>query len=73
MTAVLLDPPFEAAALAEASTDTLKSSLLQCIDGRDGDPMGKKVRFGNQTLRDLPRNRIPVNLVESAREKWIGH
>lgn len=53
MAAVLLDPPFEAAALAAVSTDTLKSSLLRCIDGRDADPMGKKVRFGNQTLMPL--------------------
>ena len=53
MTAVLLDPPFEAAALAEASTDTLKASLLTQVQGRESDPMSKKVRFANDNLIPL--------------------
>lgn len=53
MDAALLDLPFEPAALAEASTDSLKSSLLKQVDGRETESMGKKVRFANETLLPL--------------------
>lgn len=53
MNSVLLATPFEPAALAEASTLTLKSSLLKQVEGRETDSMGKKVRFANEILRPL--------------------
>lgn len=49
----LLAPPFDPAALAEASTSTLKSSLLKQVEARDSDSMAKKVRFANETLLPL--------------------
>jgi len=49
----VLNTPFEPATLAAASTPTLKSSLLKYIDGRDAEPMGKKVRFANERLMPL--------------------
>ncbi|PZU99606.1 MAG: hypothetical protein DCF32_18485 [Leptolyngbya sp.] len=49
----LLAPPFAAAALAAADTSTLKSSLLKQVDEREAEPMGKKVRFANETLLPL--------------------
>lgn len=53
MDSVLLSTPFEPAALAEASTSTLKSSLLKHVEGRDAEPLSKKVRFANETLMPL--------------------
>ncbi|TVQ13935.1 MAG: hypothetical protein EA368_01605 [Leptolyngbya sp. DLM2.Bin27] len=53
MDSVILDAPFAPAALAEASTASLKASLLAHVEGRDAEPMGKKVRFANDTLMPL--------------------
>lgn len=53
MATVLLTPPFETAALADASTDTLKASLLTQVQGREADAMGKKVRFAKENLMPL--------------------
>jgi hypothetical protein len=53
MDSAILDAPFEPAALAEASTASLKSSLLKQVEGRDAEPMGKKVRFAKDTLMPL--------------------
>lgn len=53
MNSVLLDAPFEPVALASASTPTLKASLLKQVEDRDAEPMGKKVRFANETLLPL--------------------
>ncbi|MBD0344063.1 MAG: hypothetical protein ICV63_04375 [Coleofasciculus sp. Co-bin14] len=53
MNAGLLDIPFESPALAEADTSTLKSSLLKQVEGRDTEPMAKKVRFANESLMPL--------------------
>lgn len=53
MDSVVLDAPFELAALAEASTTTLKTSLLKHVEEREAEPMAKKVRFANETLLPL--------------------
>ncbi|MGB3202512.1 MAG: hypothetical protein WBA99_16520, partial [Nodosilinea sp.] len=53
MDSVLLAAPFAPEALAEASTLTLKSSLLKQVEGRETDSMAKKVRFANETLQPL--------------------
>ncbi|WP_017300758.1 hypothetical protein [Nodosilinea nodulosa] len=53
MDSVLLDAPFEPAVLAAASTPALKSSLLKQVEGRDREPMGKKVRFASEILLPL--------------------
>lgn len=53
MDSVALDTPFEPAALAEASTATLKISLLKHVEERESEPMAKKVRFANETLLPL--------------------
>lgn len=53
MGSILLATPFDPAALAEAETTTLKSSLLKHVEGRDADLMAKKVRFANETLMPL--------------------
>ncbi|MBW4652997.1 MAG: hypothetical protein KME20_08215 [Kaiparowitsia implicata GSE-PSE-MK54-09C] len=51
--AALLTPPFEPTALAMATTETLKTSLLHHVEKRDTEPMAKKVRFANETLMPL--------------------
>lgn len=53
MESSLLAPPFEPAALAEASTATLKISLIKHVEDREAEPMAKKVRFANDTLLPL--------------------
>ncbi|PSN11646.1 hypothetical protein C7293_23440 [filamentous cyanobacterium CCT1] len=53
MNSVVLDAPFEPAALAEASTATLQNTLLKHVDERDTDSMAKKVRFANGILLPL--------------------
>jgi len=53
MDSVVLATPFDSAALAEAETSTLKSSLLKQIEERDTEPIAKKVRFTNETLMPL--------------------
>ncbi|MGG6240736.1 hypothetical protein ACQ4N7_19115 [Nodosilinea sp. AN01ver1] len=53
MNSAVLDAPFEPAVLAEASTATLKNSLLKHVDERESEPMAKKVRFANETLLPL--------------------
>ncbi len=53
MNSVVLDAPFEPAALAEASTATLKTSLIKHVEEREAEPMAKKVRLANQTLMPL--------------------
>ena len=53
MNSALLEAPFEPAAIAEADTSSLKSSLLKQVESRDTDSMAKKVRFANETLMPL--------------------
>lgn len=53
MDSVVLNAPFEPAALAEASTATLKTSLIKHVEERESEPMAKKVRFANQTLMPI--------------------
>ncbi len=53
MNSALLETPFEPAAIAEADTASLKSSLLKQVEARDAEPMAKKVRFANETLMPL--------------------
>ena len=80
MDAALLTPPFDPAALAAASTASLKSSLLKQVEGRDGDPMGKKVRFANEILMPLfdelaRRNPTPdlTQQIPLLQGIWISH
>ncbi len=49
----LINTPFEPTALAAATTDALKASLLHHVEKRDTDQMAKKVRFVNETLMPL--------------------
>ena len=53
MNSALLEIPFESGAIAQADTASLKSSLLKLVEARDGEPIGKKVRFANETLMPL--------------------
>ncbi|WP_035984723.1 hypothetical protein [Leptolyngbya sp. KIOST-1] len=53
MDSALLAPPFDSTALAEASTATLKATLLKQVEGRDSEPMARKVRFATETLLPL--------------------
>ncbi|MBD2258752.1 hypothetical protein [Pseudanabaena sp. FACHB-2040] len=53
MDSAVLSTPFEPTALAEADIPTLKSSLLKHVEGRDAEPMAKKVRFANEILMPL--------------------
>jgi len=53
MDSALLEIPFEPAIIAKADTSSLKSSLLKQVEAKDTEPMGKKVRFANETLMPL--------------------
>jgi len=49
----ILTPPFTAAALAAASTQQLKASLLKSVEDRESERFSKKVKFASEMLMPL--------------------